>query len=76
MELHDFSVAPAFRPAGASCSFATGFAMGFAIGCGVGVAQGVAQGVAAKFNKTSIWSSDGAWQSRTVSVNTHVNYPD
>jgi hypothetical protein len=51
---------------------ATGFAMGFAIGCG----GGVAQRVAAKFNKTSLWSSDGAWQSRTVSVNTHVNYPD
>jgi hypothetical protein len=47
-------------------------ATGFAIGCGGGVARGVAH----KFNKTSIWSSDKACQSRTVSVNTHVNYPD
>jgi hypothetical protein len=46
------------------------------MGCGVGVTRGVAQGVAAKFNKTSIWSSDRACQSRTVSVNTYVNYPD
>lgn len=72
MELHDFSVAPAFRATDASCSFATGFAMG----CGVGVVRGVAQGVAVKFNRTSIWSSDRACQSRTVSVNTHVDYPD
>jgi hypothetical protein len=56
MELHDFSVAPAFGAAGGQLKLRNWVRNGVRGGS----VEGVARGVAAKFNMTLNWSSDRA----------------
>jgi hypothetical protein len=60
----------------ASCSFATGFAMGCGVSRSRGSLEGSLKGSLPSSKERRFGVQKRACQSRTVSVNTYVNYPD